>query len=58
MNVGVFLKIGRDHETEYTELRMDFHFRSDACPKVAKKISRLLNSHDYDGIRRLRLSNH
>ena len=46
-----------DHEREYNELRMDFHFRSDASATIARKISRLLASRDYGGIRRLRLAN-
>ena len=48
-------KLWRDHEREYFDLRMDFHYQVDACASDAREIHRLLNLRDYHGIRRLRL---
>ena len=45
----------RNHEREYFDLRMDFHYQVDACASDAREIRRLLNFRDYNGIRRLRL---
>ena len=47
-------RVWRDHECEYFNLRMDFHFQVDACASDARRISRLINSRDYNGIRTLR----
>ena len=47
-------RVWRDHECEYFNLRMDFHFQVDACASDARVIRRLINSRDYNGIRRLR----
>ena len=45
----------RNHEREYFDLRMDYHYQVDACASDAREIRRLLNLRDYNGIRRLRL---
>ena len=44
-----------NHEREYFDLRMDFHYQVDACASDAREICCLLNLRDYNGIRRLRL---
>ena len=48
-------RVWRDHESEYFNLRMDFHFQVDACASDAYQIRRLIQFRDYNGIRMLRL---